>query len=96
METRLAIGIFLLLCLAIAAVIFASIARKKNRNALAWGFLGFLGIFGFIGFVVLLIILLCLPTLCPRCKKSLTTHQWKIRLCPNCGLLGEQQEKSDA
>jgi len=89
MDERVIIGLFFLVCLAVAAIIFAAIASKKNRNPWAWGILGFLGVFGFIGFVILLIVLACLPTLCPKCRKSLKGDEWNKRQCPRCGDIAE-------
>ncbi|MDK1030543.1 MAG: hypothetical protein QGD94_00890 [Planctomycetia bacterium] len=62
-------------------IIVGLLANRKNRPALAWG------IFGALGFFPALLLLIFASFLCPKCKRALTNHEWKIRTCSTCGKL---------
>ena len=62
-------------------VLFALLAKRKNRNPFFWGIVG--------GYPYIAIIslggIIYAKFLCPKCKHPLKNKQWKNRICPNCG-----------
>lgn len=60
-------------------IIVGLLAKRKNRNAWAWG------VAGALSWLIALLILAFLPYQCPTCNQSLTNKQGKDKGCPACG-----------
>ena len=71
--------VFIIITYGVAVLMLSSLADWKNRNPLGWGLIG--GLFFPTSFVYLLL----QSHLCPKCKASLSTDEWKLRKCPTCG-----------
>lgn len=64
------------------AVVVGLLAKRKNRNPLAWG------IAGALSWLIALVILAFLSFKCPKCGQPLTNKQAKAKECPACGSAG--------
>ena len=78
--------VFFIITYGLAMVMLSSLAAWKNRNPLAWGLIG--GLF----FPTSFLCLLLESHLCPKCKASLSTDEWRLRKCSTCGTLARRMK----
>jgi len=72
----------------IAVLVLALMAKRKNRDPWAWGFIG--------AFFCLptLVILAFMSYLCPKCKNPISDDEWRQKECPRCS--GTRPGKKDS
>ena len=71
MEVTLVVGLFW-------GIVVGLLARRKNRNAWAWGAAGA------VSWVVALLILAFMPYKCAKCNATLTNEEGREGSCPIC------------